>query len=245
MKLEKYLDYLVEWIRQAVKEAHADGVIVGVSGGIDSAVVAHLAKKAFPNNYLTVWMPINSSHQDWACQEILVEQNQFKCVTVDLLKSFKQMSKVLKKTGVELSDLALSNTKARLRMSTLYALGQSKKYLVLGTDNLDEWHIGYFTKYGDGGVDLVPIIHLLKREVKQAAKIFGVPDVIIDRPPTAGLWENQTDEAEIGFSYDDIDAYLIGKNNNPDLKKRIDAMHLTSEHKRNLAAQPQEFLRDK
>ncbi|ATZ17412.1 NH(3)-dependent NAD(+) synthetase [Williamsoniiplasma luminosum] len=244
MKLAKYLDDLVEWIQQSVKAAHADGVIVGLSGGIDSAVVANLAKKAFPNNYLTVWMPIASSQEDWTCQEAIVQANDLNCVTVDLLETFKQIEKTMTKTNVELAPLALANTKARLRMSTLYALGQSKKYLVLGTDNWDEWHIGYFTKYGDGGVDLVPLIHLLKREVRQAAKLLNVPEVIIDRAPTAGLWTNQTDEDEIGLSYDVIDDYLIGKNKDVNVEQRLQHLHAISEHKRNLAAKPKEFLRD-
>ncbi|UWD35375.1 NAD(+) synthase [Mycoplasma cottewii] len=242
-KLENYLNYLVDFIRESVKEANADGVIVGISGGIDSAVVANLAKKAFPDNYLTVWMPIYSSEEDFKCASELVQQCDLKNVEVDLKPTFDVFKNSFSNLDQEPSLLAMSNAKARLRMTTLYTIGQTKKYLVLGTDNLDEWHIGYFTKFGDGGVDLVPIIHLLKSEVKQAAKLLNVPESIIKRQPTAGLWENQTDEAEIGFSYDEIDSYLLGNNSDPKLKERIDYLHKISEHKRNIAKAPKPYDR--
>ncbi|WP_339022421.1 NAD(+) synthase [Spiroplasma endosymbiont of Crioceris asparagi] len=239
--LEKYLDYLVEWIKEEVHKAKADGVIVGISGGIDSAVVSLLAKKAFPNNYLTVWMPCNSSQMDYDCVEELINNNQLVNVTVDLGTTYKELELNLIKTKVNLDKLALANSRARLRMTTLYALGQSKKYLVLGTDNLDEWHIGYFTKFGDGGVDLLPISGLLKREVKKAGEILGVPKSIIERKPTAGLWENQTDESEIGFSYDVIDDYLDNKEVVKEAKIRIEQLHNVSEHKRIGAPKPKRF----
>ncbi|WP_211227356.1 NAD(+) synthase [Mesoplasma seiffertii] len=243
MKLENYLDYLVEFIQQTVKAANAKGVIVGISGGIDSAVVANLAKKAFPDDYLTVWMPINSSQEDFDCAQELIKTNQLKSVSVDLKATFEEFKTTINNVD-EASALALANAKARLRMTTLYTLAQTHGYLVLGTDNLNEWHIGYFTKFGDGGVDVVPIVHLLKSEVRAAAKILNVPASIINRAPTAGLWEGQTDEKEIGFSYDEIDQYLLGKNNNSELKTRIDHLHKISEHKRNMAVAPLEFKRE-
>ncbi|WP_169733716.1 NAD(+) synthase [Mesoplasma syrphidae] len=243
MKLENYLDYLVEFIQQTVKKANAKGVIVGISGGIDSAVVANLAKKAFPDNYLTVWMPINSSQEDFDCAEELIEKNNLKAVSVDLKATFEQFKTTINEIN-ENSVLALANAKARLRMTTLYTLAQTNEYLVLGTDNLNEWHMGYFTKFGDGGVDAVPIIHLLKSEVRAAAKILNVPTSIIERAPTAGLWEGQTDEKEIGYSYEEIDQYLLGQNTNQGLKTRIDHLHKISEHKRNIAITPLEFKRE-
>ena len=123
-------------------------------------------------------------------------------------------------------------------MTTLYSMAQTHNYLVLGTDNADEWHIGYFTKFGDGGVDLLPIVHLLKREVREGAKLLGVPNSIINRAPTASLWENQTDEAEIGFGYDLIDDYLAGKLVENNVKERVDYLHKISQHKRNGAPMP-------
>ncbi|WP_342748159.1 NAD(+) synthase [Spiroplasma floricola] len=238
MKLKDYLEYLVEWIREEVIKANQKGVIVGISGGIDSAVVAALAKKAFPNDYITLWMPCKSSELDEKCKEELIRDLDLKNVTVDLSKPFEAISESLNNSGINQSKLALANTKARLRMSSLYSMAQTHNYLVLGTDNADEWHIGYFTKFGDGGVDLLPIIKLLKREVKEAAKLLGVPDSIINRAPTASLWEDQTDESEIGFSYDLIDDYISGKEVNNLVKERVDYLHKISEHKRTSAPMP-------
>jgi NAD+ synthase len=132
----------------------------------------------------------------------------------------------------------------RLRISALYALAQNKHGLVIGTDNADERYVGYFTKYGDGGVDLLPIAHLVKREVVEAAKILGVPDFLADRVPSAGLFEGQTDETEMGVSYQDLDDYLIGKDINETSKKRIQHLHNISEHKRNEIPTPESFVRE-
>ncbi|AGR40987.1 NAD(+) synthase [Spiroplasma taiwanense] len=238
MELKDYLNYLVEWIREEVKKSNQKGVIVGISGGIDSALVAALAKIAFPENYLTVWMPCDSSKLDEECKEELVNTLKLKSVTVDLAKTFLTLKEDLNFSGITQSKLALANTKARLRMTTLYSMAQTHEYLVLGTDNADEWHIGYFTKFGDGGVDLLPIVHLLKREVKEASQILNIPQKIINRDPTASLWENQTDESEIGFGYDLIDNYLSGNEVQSEVKIRIDQLHKISEHKRNLAPVP-------
>ncbi|AKU80053.1 NAD(+) synthase [Spiroplasma turonicum] len=238
-ELNNYLDYLVNWIKEEVINANQKGVVVGISGGIDSAVVAAIAQRAFPNNTTVVWMPCESSDLDESCKNDLIKELKFNnLVEVDLYKSFLTFKNELINSGVELSKLALANSKARLRMTTLYAIAQSNNYLVLGTDNLCEWHIGYFTKFGDGGVDLVPLIHMLKRDVRNAAKILGVPESIINRAPTASLWENQTDESEIGFSYDLIDDYLSNKNVANEVKNRVDYLHKISHHKRNLAKKP-------
>ncbi|AXK51069.1 NAD(+) synthase [Spiroplasma alleghenense] len=241
MDLKNYKDEIVKFIQEETKRAKADGVIVGVSGGIDSAVVSLLAKEAFPNDYLTVWMPISSSQEDLKCVNELIEEHKLLNVKVDLQPVFASIKEELERTGLKISELALANTKARLRMSSLYGLAQSKNYLVLGTDNAVEWHIGYFTKFGDGGCDLLPLVHLLKGEVGQLGKLLNVPNSIISRPPTASLWEGQTDEKEIGFSYQEIDSYLEGDSSNLDLKKRIDSLHESSDHKRRGANQPKPF----
>ncbi|ATG97328.1 NAD(+) synthase [Mesoplasma lactucae] len=245
MELKEYLDYLVKFIRQTVKDAHCDGVVVGISGGIDSAVVAMLAKKAFPDNSLTIWMPCDSSKEDYDCANQLIKAGDLNTLTIDLKATFEAMLNTFKQQNFELSKLATANIKARLRMTTLYATAQTKNYLVLGTDNADEWYIGYFTKFGDGGVDAVPLIHLLKSEVREAAKMLGVPEDIITRKPTAGLWENQTDESEIGYSYDQIDNYLKTKHSDDaKLVERIETLHKNSEHKRHPAIQPLQFERN-
>ena len=125
-------------------------------------------------------------------------------------------------------------------MTTLYFVANTLNYMVAGTGNRSELSIGYFTKYGDGGVDLLPIGELLKSEVRTAAKDLGVPDPVIDKPPSAGLWLGQTDEAEMGFTYAELENYLNNgaETVSPALAMRIERLMRTSEHKRALAPTP-------
>jgi NAD+ synthase len=248
MKLELYLNQLVEWLQAMVKQANAKGLIVGVSGGIDSAVVVNLAKKAFPNNVLALIMPCESNQEDALDGVLVCQQAKVEARIIDLTSTYQLLRQTFQ-TQVSFDNdslatkLAFANTKARLRMTTLYAIGQSLGYLVVGTDNWDEWHTGYFTKYGDGGVDLVPIIHLTKGEVKQAAALLGVPEKIITRKPTAGLIQGVFDEDELRVSYPVIDAYLLGEKIDKESQTRIEQLHEISAHKRTLAKAPHPFLR--
>lgn len=240
MKLEQYLEQIVKFLQDEVKKANAKGLVVGLSGGIDSAVVALLIKKAFPNNYLTLVMPCFSPQIDLDYASKLIQTHQLKSQIVNLDDAFLSFKKVLEKNiQPEKSKIIMGNLKARLRMNTLYAYAQNHNYLVVGTDNADEWHIGYFTKYGDGGVDLLPIVHLLKQDVFVAAKILGVNDEIVVRTPTASLWDGQTDEQEMQFSYQELDQYLLGdtKHVAQDIQARINHLHEVTEHKRNLIPQ--------
>ncbi|APE74634.1 NH3-dependent NAD+ synthetase [Spiroplasma citri] len=234
-ELNQYLSYLVKWIKSEVTKVHCQGVIVGLSGGIDSAVVSLLAKQAFPEQHLTVIMPCHSDYFDQECAQLLVNNHQLKNNLVDLTGTYDNLIATL---ALPPHQLAFANIKPRLRMTTLYALAQSHNYMVLGTDNADEWHVGYFTKYGDGAADLVPIIHLLKSEVQQAAQLLGVPTAIISRPPTAGLWASQTDEKELGFTYQQLDYYLQGKSVPTEIAQRIKQLNQSSEHKRHLPKAP-------
>ena len=135
--------------------------------------------------------------------------------------------------GGELSSLTQSNMKARLRMVTLYAFAQSRNMLVCGTSNRSEYETGYFTKYGDSGVDLMPLAGFLKRDIRAMARELHVPERIITKAPSAGLYEGQTDEGDMGFTYDVLDEYLSsGRIDSPEAKQRIDVMRRRSEHKR-------------
>ncbi len=230
----KYSDYLVTWLQEEVKKANMDGVIVGLSGGVDSSVVAALAKKAFPNNSLGVYLPINNMGQDLIDAKEVAKAISIETQLVDLTASFEAMKQAV---GTK-TKLATANIKPRLRMTTLYALAQEKRYLVLGTDNAAEWILGYFTKYGDGGVDLLPIVHLTKGEVKDMAKELKLPSIVWTKKPTAALWEGQTDEEELGFSYDEVDKYLKGESIDEvillKIKKQIDITN----HKRVFLPEP-------
>ncbi|MXR57842.1 NAD(+) synthase [Mesomycoplasma hyorhinis] len=238
---QNYINYLVNWIKNQVKKANKSGVIVGISGGIDSALVAVLAKKAFPNDSLGLVMKIKDMSKDLQDISKLVKKFDIQTREINLSNIYENFVDTLK-----LEDkMSLANLQPRLRMSTLYAIAQEKKYLVLGTDNLVEMYIGYFTKYGDGGVDLLPIVNLSKTQVYNLAKELGINEEILNKAPSAGLWENQKDEDEMKFSYKDFDQFLQDKSK---LKKsvvdRIEYLHEISQHKRNKIPRPSKKLKD-
>lgn len=246
--MEQKIQTLVQWLQQKVKEAKMNGAIVGISGGIDSAVVAHLIKRAFPNDSLGVIMPTKSNPKDKEDALKVVESCGIKHLTIELTEThntlFSMLEKQLKESGdwnEEKAVIGDANIRARLRMTALYAAANNFGYLVVGTDNAAEWHTGYFTKYGDGGVDLVPLVHFTKGEVRELAKVLGVPEEIINKAPSAGLWEGQTDENEMGTTYNMIDAYLKGEEIPEKDRKIIERLHSVTEHKRDIAAHPPKF----
>ncbi|WP_458257802.1 NAD(+) synthase [Spiroplasma endosymbiont of Dactylopius coccus] len=248
MNLEQYLDEIIKFLQSEVKKANAKGLIVGLSGGVDSAVVALLIKKAFPNDHLALIMPCFSPDIDLEYANNLVNIHKLNAKVVNLNNVFLSFKKTLEtEINIEKSKLILGNLKARLRMNALYAYAQNHNYLVVGTDNSDEWHIGYFTKYGDGGVDLLPIIHLLKKDVFAAAKILKVSEEIIIRKPTAGLWDEQTDEMEMQFKYEQLDQYLLGNKSliPSSVINKIEFMHQNSAHKRIPVPQAPKWTRKK
>jgi NAD+ synthase len=142
------------------------------------------------------------------------------------------------KATTQFSRRAIANLKARLRMVTLYHFANEMNYMVAGSGNRDELTVGYFTKYGDGGVDILPIGNLLKSQVRELAQYLGIPQPIIDKPPSAGLWPGQTDEGEMGITYEELDCFLMtGKATNK-TKQKIEILASCSEHKRHLPPVP-------
>lgn len=243
------IDLTVEWLREKVKQSGTNGLIVGISGGIDSALVAFLIKKAFPENSMGVIMPCKSNPKDREDALKVVEACGIKHIEVELTQIHDNLfQKVASALGENLlrdagHNLRLSdaNLRARLRMSTLYSVANALNYLVVGTDNAAEVYTGYFTKYGDGGVDILPITHLKKREVYDWSRYLGVPQSVLDRPPSAGLWEGQTDELEMGTSYDMVDDLLEGKEIPERDREIIERLHRRSEHKRRMPEGPPVF----
>ncbi len=196
---------IASWLREQIDGAGAQGAIVGLSGGIDSAVVAGLASSGLgADRVLGVIMPAHSQPADVEHAKLVASTFNIESLTVDLGEPFDVLTKLLPQGN----QLATANLKPRLRMLTLYHIANTRGLLVVGTGNRSELMAGYFTKYGDGGVDLLPLGSLYKRTVREVAREIGVPQEIIDRPPSAGLWAGQTDEEEMGITYEELDGIL-------------------------------------
>ncbi len=215
--------------------------VVGLGGGIDSACTAALSQRALGEAVLGVLMPCHSDPRDAVYARMAAEIFDIETVTVDLGPVHDRFMRVLPpEQDSPHRDMASANIKARLRMTTLYYLAATRGYLVAGTGNKSEMIVGYFTKYGDGGVDLEPLGGLYKWQVRELARALGVPQPIIDRPPTAGLWPDQTDEAEMGLTYDQLDATLAAiearetAGLDPAVLERVESMIAGSSHKRQL-----------
>jgi NAD+ synthase len=229
--IEKICEDAVEWIRDIVNNAGAKGIVLGMSGGIDSAVVAALVKRAFPNNCFCVTMPCHSNPIDAEHAKLVADAVGIEMKTVVLDDAFDVMKKLIDAKDTD-PKLAIANIKSRLRMITLYYYAGVNNYLVAGTGNRSELTIGYFTKYGDGGSDMLPLASFVKKEVIALARYLEIPEVVITKPPTAGLWENQSDEKEMGMSYNDLDNYILTGEASEDVKNKVDTMFRRSEHKR-------------
>jgi NAD+ synthase len=238
---------IVTWLRDRLGGGGPRGFVVGLSGGIDSAVVARLCQLAAAQSTIGVLMPCHSDPRDEADARLIAEHYKIPTARVDLAPTFDALQDDLLETmagsrlaAVDAGRSAAANLKPRLRMVTLYYLANSLNYYVVGTGNRSELTVGYFTKYGDGGVDLLPIGRLLKRDVRAVARHLGVPYRIVEKAPSAGLWEGQTDEEEMGFTYADLESYLEDgpEGVSPALAMRIERLIRQSEHKRALPPVP-------
>jgi NAD+ synthase len=226
---------IILWIKKEVTQAKAKGIVMGLSGGVDSSVVAALAKEAVgKKRLLALILPINSPIQDLKDARLVTNRLGIKTKTVDLSKIYDNLIKILPQAG----SLAKANLKPRLRMLVLYYFANKLNYLVCGTGNKSELMVGYFTKHGDGATDILPMGGLLKKQVRELAKKLKIPERIVTKAPTAGLWPGQTDEGEMGITYLELDDILdrIDKKKRQILSKekinKVKEMIKRSEHKR-------------
>lgn len=243
MTLKEYCLEIEKFLKNYLDKSGCKAYVLGLSGGVDSSLVAAIAKKAVGKDRLFCYsLPIHSNVDDQNDAVKLAKELDINLKVVDLSKTYDSYIEEL--GGEDFIRLTKSNLKVRMRMVALYAYAQEHNALVIGTDNWDESYVGYFTKYGDGAADILPIVRLTKAEVREAAKLYGVSDELANRIPSAGLFEGQTDEKEMGIKYDDLDAYLLGNKVPIEVKDRIEHLHKISEHKRNPIPRADEFKRN-
>lgn len=241
--MEKDVQHIVDWLKSYTRQAGMKGGVVGLSGGLDSSVIAYLIQRAFGESALGVLLPIHNSVAEENDALSVVKDSKINSMGIELTNSFKTCIGGIEDTLGEgwnkaSAQLVGANLQARLRMATLYAIAQNNNYLVIGTGNASETFTGYFTKYGDDGVDVNPLKHYRKEQVKEIAKHLGVPAAILNKAPSADLWEGQTDEKEMGISYTAIDMYLRGETIPLDDEKTLMRLHQSTEHKRHFPPGP-------
>jgi NAD+ synthase len=232
MDYQQITEKLVDWLKLKAQEAGATGYVVGLSGGVDSAVTAALIKRAFPDNALGVIIPIESADQDREDALLVAESVGLEVIQTELSGVFTTLLDTLE-PGIHLpkDNLAAANIKPRLRMLALYYFAARRGALVAGTGNKSELVSGFFTKYGDGAVDVEPLGELVKTEIWELAAHLGIPQWIIDRVPTAGLWPDQTDEGELGFSYQELDEYIRTGKTSSQAQAKIEVLAQKIQHK--------------
>jgi NAD+ synthase len=209
MNIAKLIDYIVDWLKNYCEEAKMTGFVVGISGGVDSAVTSTLCVRTGREVFL-LNMPIYQPQRQVALAEQHIqwlEENYSNArgFSLDLTLPFQSLEKTFPQ---DIQDgLSMANTRARLRMLTLYAFASHHRMLVAGTGNkVEDFGVGFFTKYGDGGVDVSPIADLVKTEVYALAKEMGINEGILNAPPTDGLWEDErTDENQLGATYAELE----------------------------------------
>jgi len=246
---EKVTEIIVNFIKEYSDKAGRKKVVLGLSGGVDSSVVAKLATMALgKENVYALFLPdISTPLEDFEHSRLMVKLLEINYKVIDISPIIHSITNICG----EMNEITLGNVKARIRMLLLYQMANEKNALVCGTSNKTELLTGYFTKYGDGATDFMPIGDLYKTQVYQLAKYLEIPEEIIKKPPTAGLWKGQTDEKELGITYDKLDKILYGIERRMEKKKiaeiagvdekeveRIYEMVCKNEHKRRFAPIP-------
>ncbi|MEF2966164.1 ammonia-dependent NAD(+) synthetase [Paenibacillus sp. M1] len=247
INVEEEVRKRVDFLKEYVKSSRTTGLLIAISGGIDSAVATGLCKRATDEltqetgqEYMTlgVFQPYGKQEDIEHSYEVAKAFGLTHTVETNIEDAVNEIALEtehgLKNIGQHrhMSPQGKGNIKARTRMVVQYALAFELNLLVVGTDHASEAITGFYTKWGDGAVDITPLSSLNKRQVRQLAAHLGVPRSVIDKAPTAGLWEGQTDEKELGISYDANSDYLEGKEVDPAVRERLEAFYRKTEHKR-------------
>lgn len=241
MKISKNIDYknssteLIKWLKDTCLYYPAKGFVIGISGGVDSAVAATLATMTNLPVTALIMPSSNNQSQDMTDALELIKQLNIPYHVVSIQPAydvFTDSTTDFTNFDNDRQHIIKGNAQARLRMMYLYAYAQQNERIVIGTDNACEWYMGYFTKFGDGAADILPLINLKKSQVFELGKYLNVPTNILNKPPSAGLWQGQTDEDEMGVTYNEIDAFLDGEEISEKAKELIAFWHNRSHHKR-------------
>ena len=223
----------VRFIKNVLKDSGAKGIVFGNSGGKDSALVGILCKAAC-NDTVGIIMPCSTKRnymEDMEDAKNIAKQYAIETRVVDLT-AVKETEIESLKESVNLNEAALANMAPRLRMITLYAIAASENRLVAGTGNRSEAYVGYFRKWGDGAHDFNPIADLTVTEIYEFLHYLKASECIINKAPSAALYDGQTDESEMGITYNELDKYIIGENLDEEKRRVIELLHRKSEHKR-------------
>ena len=241
---KKVSKHITNWIENYINKSGAKGIVVGVSGGVDSALTSTLCAET-GHNILCLEMPIyqnkdqvsrSKKHIDW----LMSKYPNVTSKQIELNDTFESFVNSLPDNSSDKHELSLANTRSRLRMVTLYYFSALNNYIVAGTGNkVEDFGIGFYTKYGDGGVDISPIADLLKSEVFTLAKFHNIIDEIIEAEPNDGLWnDNRSDEEQIGASYEEIEDAMMNFNKSDNISKRekevldiFNSFHKANKHK--------------
>lgn len=232
---ELELSRRISFIRDIISSAGADGIVYGNSGGKDSALTGILCKKACSNTVGLI-MPCGSTrnyNEDKRDAEAVAAQFEIETRVVDLSAVRESMIKTMEVVTVP-AKTALANIAPRLRMTALYTVAASESRLVAGTGNRSEGYMGYFTKWGDGAYDFNPIADLTVTEIYEFLRYLNAPESVITKAPSAGLFDGQTDEGEMGITYKSIDEFLLTGTANEQDRAVIEGYHKASGHKREM-----------
>lgn len=238
-KLVKYASYLGDFAKNYLNKTHAAGYILGISGGVDSALALAILSKVSGIKLMGVFIDIESQPMDKTDAESLKKVFNFEYKYLNLTDEYKLL---VKKFGIENDNLAKANLKARLRMITLYSLANANNLLTCGTTNADERLVGYYTKFADNACDIALLCYLTKTNIRYLADYYHVPSDIIARAPSAGLYDGQTDEQEMEITYDELDHYLSFAVIDQIQDSKISTRYITNKHKLTAPARPKKFM---